>query len=297
LSWEQLGLRYTCFKDKLDLLFSPIAEGILFPQLPQIITVLDLLPFQYPSLLPRWVPYYEYILPGLIKGSTAVVCISEFTRQEVLGRYSSIPEEKLKVIHGGVDLERFHPCSPGVIKERYELNDYLLCVGEVRPYKNMENVFRALELWSDGPQLAISGKIFGDHKAKLENLARSLNIENRVTWLNYVPDDLLPNLYSEAAAFIFPSLYEGFGLPILEAMACGCPTLSSNMASLPEIGGKAAHFFDPKEIDDMAEAIKKVCEDSVYRQKLAQGGPKHVKTFSWESSTKKHMELFKTVLN
>jgi len=297
LSWEQLGLRYTCFKDKLDLLFSPIAEGILFPQLPQIITVLDLLPFQYPSLLPRWVPYYEYILPGLIKGSTAVVCISEFTRQEVLGRYSSIPEEKLKVIHGGVDLERFHPCSPGVIKERYELNDYLLCVGEVRPYKNMENVFRALELWSDGPQLAISGKIFGDHKAKLENLARSLNIENRVTWLGYVPDDLLPNLYSEAAAFIFPSLYEGFGLPILEAMACGCPTLSSNMASLPEIGGKAAHFFDPKEIDDMAEAIKKVCEDSVYRQKLAQGGPKHVKTFSWESSTKKHMELFKTVLN
>ena len=297
LSWEQLGLRYACFKDKLDLLFSPIAEGILFPQLPQIITVLDLLPFQYPSLLPRWVPYYEYILPGLIKGSTAVVCISEFTRQEVLGRYSNIPEEKLKVIHGGVDLERFHPCSPGVIKEHYELKDYLLCVGEVRPYKNMENVFRALELWSDGPQLAISGKIFGDHKAKLENLARSLNIENRVTWLGYVPDDLLPNLYSEAAAFIFPSLYEGFGLPILEAMACGCPTLSSNMASLPEIGGKAVHFFDPKQIGDMAEAIKKVCEDSVYRKQLAQAGPKHAKKFSWESSTKKHMELFETVLN
>jgi glycosyltransferase involved in cell wall biosynthesis len=297
LSWEQLGLRYSCFIDKLDLLYSPIAEGILFPRIPQIITVHDLLPFHYPSLLPRWVPYYEYFLPAIIKGSTAVVCVSEFTRQEVLERYPSIPEEKLKVIHGGVDLERFHPCSPGVIKERYELNDYLLCVGEVRPYKNMENVFRALELWSDGPQLAISGKIFGDHKAKLENLARSLNIENRVTWLGYVPDDLLPNLYSEAAAFIFPSLYEGFGLPILEAMACGCPTLSSNMASLPEIGGKAAHFFDPKEIGDMAEAIKKVCEDSVYRQQLAQGGPKHVKKFSWESSTKKHMELFETVLN
>jgi glycosyltransferase involved in cell wall biosynthesis len=95
-----------------------------------------------------------------------------------------------------------------VIKERYELNDYLLCVGEVRPYKNMENVFRALELWSDGPQLTISGKIFGKHKEKLENLASSLNIENRVIWLGYVPDDLLPNLYSEATAFIFPSLYQ-----------------------------------------------------------------------------------------
>jgi glycosyltransferase involved in cell wall biosynthesis len=152
-------------------------------------------------------------------------------------------------------------------------------------------------LWSDGPQLAISGNIFGSHNAKLENLARSLKIENRVTWLGYVPDDLLSNLYSEATAFIFPSLYEGFGLPLLEAMACGCPTLSSNMASLPEICGKAAHFFDPLEISDMAESIKKVCEDSEYQQKLAQGGPKHAKKFSWESSTKKHMELFETVLS
>jgi len=269
----------------------------LFPQLPQIITVLDLLPFNYPSLLPRWVPYYEYILPTLIKGSSAVVCISEFTRQEVLERYSSIPEEKLKVIHAGVDLERFHPCSPGVIKERYELNDYLLCVGEVRPYKNMENVFRALELWSDGPQLAISGKIFGKHKAKLENLASSLNIENRIIWLGYVTDDLLPNLYSEATAFIFPSLYEGFGLPLVEAMSCGCPTISSNMASLPEIGGNATHFFDPKEIGDMAEAIQIVCEDSEYRQTLAQHGKKHANKFNWESSFKKHMDLFETILS
>jgi glycosyltransferase involved in cell wall biosynthesis/GT2 family glycosyltransferase len=297
LSWEQLGLRYSCFIDKLDLLYSPIAEGILFPRIPQIITVHDLLPFHYPSLLPRWVPYYEYFLPAVIKGSTAVVCVSEFTRLEVLERYPSIPEEKLKVIHGGVDLDRFHPCSPGVIKDRYEINDYLLCVGEVRPYKNIENVFRALGLWSDGPQLAISGSILGNHKAKLEKLASSLNIENRVTWLGYVPDDLLPNLYSEATAFIFPSLYEGFGLPLVEAMACGCPTISSNRASLPEIGGKSAHFFDPMEISDMAEAIKKVCEDSEYRKTLTQRGLKHAKRFNWESSFKKHMDLFETILS
>ena len=296
LSWEQLGLRYACFKDKLDLLYSPIAEGILFPQLPQIITVHDLLPFHYPSLLPRWVPYYEYFLPAVIKGSDAVVCISEFTRQEVLERYPRVPEEKLKVIHGGVDLERFRPCSPGVIKEHYDLNDYLLCVGEIRPYKNMENVFRALELWPDGPRLAISGKFLGDQKDRLESLAHSLKIENRIVWLGYVPDDLLPNLYSEATAFIFPSLYEGFGLPLVEAMACGCPTLCSNMASLPEIGGKAAHFFDPLEISDMAESIRKVCEDSKYRQKLVQCGSKHAKKFNWDSSFKKHMDLFETVL-
>jgi len=297
LSWEQIGLRYSCFKDNVDLLYSPIAEGILFPQLPQIITVHDLLPFHYPSLLPRWVPYYEYFLPAIIKGSTAVVCVSEFTRQEVLERYPSITDEKLKVIHGGVDLERFNPRSQGIISEHYDIKEYLLCVGEVRPYKNLENVFRALELCPNGPQLAISGRIFGEHKTKLENLARSLNIENRIVWLGYVPDDLLPNLYSEATAFIFPSLYEGFGLPIIEAMACGCPVISSNRASLPEIGGEVAIFFDPLEISAMAESIKKVCEDTEYRQTLARRGPKHASNFKWESSVNKHMDLFEAILN
>ena len=297
LSWEQIGLRYACFKDNVDLLYSPIAEGILFPQLPQIITVHDLLPFHYPSLLPRWVPYYEYFLPAVIKGSTAVVCISEFTRQEVLERYPKIPEEKLKVIHCGVDLNQFYPRSPGIISKSYDIKEYLLCVGEVRPYKNLENVFRALELCPDGPQLAISGKIFGEHKTKLENLARSLNIENRIVWLGYVPDDLLPNLYSEATAFIFPSLYEGFGLPIIEAMACGCPVISSNRASLPEIGGKVALFFDPLEISDMAELINKVCEDTECRQTLARRGPEHANNFKWASSVNKHMDLFEAILN
>ncbi len=297
LSWEQVGLRYACFKDKLDLLYSPIAEGLLFPKLPQIITIHDLLPFHYPSLLPRWVPYYEYFLPSIIKGSTAVVCVSDFTRQEVLNRYSNIPDEKLIVIHGGVDLERFRPSTTKVIEEKYKIKDYLLCVGEVRPYKNLESVLRSLALCPDGPQLAISGKIFGEHKIKLENLTRKLKIETRVVWLGYVPDDLLPNLYTEALAFIFPSLYEGFGLPIIEAMACGCPTLSSNRCSLTEIGGEAVHYFNPTDLEEMAESIRKVCEDSEFRLKLKQCGPDYAKKFNWDSSFKSHMDLFETILN
>ena len=298
LSWEQIGLRYACYRDKLDLLYSPIAEGILFPRLPQIITIHDLLPFHYPSLLPRWVPYYEYFLPSIIKGSISVVCVSEFTRKEVLDRYPNIPEEKTIVIHGGVNLERFKPDPRGIIKEKYNLKEYILCVGEIRPYKNIENIFRAMGMKRDGPILAISGKMFqGEQKNKLENLAQSLKIENIIVWLGYVPDELLSNLYSEAIAFIFPSLYEGFGLPIIEAMACGCPTLSSNRASLPEIGGKAAHFFDPLDIDDIADSIMKVCENTAFRKKLAKLGPIHAKNFNWDHSVKKHIDLFESVLN
>jgi len=247
--------------------------------------------------LPRWVPYYEYFLPSIIKGSTAVVCVSEFTRQEVLNRYSKIPDEKIIVIHGGVDLKRFRPQTTKLIEKKYKIKDYLLCVGEVRPYKNLESVLRSLALCPDGPQLAISGKIFGEHKIKLENLARTLKIENRVAWLGYVPDDLLPNLYSEAVAFIFPSLYEGFGLPIIEAMACGCPTLSSNRCSLPEIGGEAVHYFNPTDVSEIAESIKKVCDDSEFRLTLRQGGPDHAKNFNWDFSFKSHMNLFETILN
>jgi alpha-1,3-rhamnosyl/mannosyltransferase len=161
----------------------------------------------------------------------------------------------------------------------------------------LENVFRALELCPNGQQLAISGKISGEHKKKLDNLAHSLKIENRIIWLGYVPDNLLPNLYSEATAFIFPSLYEGFGLPIIEAMACGCPVISSNRSSLPEIGGETALFFDPMEISDMAESIRKVSEDTEFRQTLARHGPEHANKFHWESSVNKHMDLFEAILN
>ena len=297
LTWEQIGLRYACYRDKVDLLYSPVAEGILFPKLPQIITIHDLLPFHYPNLLPRWVPYYEHFLPSLIKGSSSVVCISEFTRKEVIERYPKIKEEKLTVIHCGVDLERFRPCSQKLINKHYDINEYILCVGEVRPYKNIGNVLRALKLWEGGPKLAISGKIFGEHKRKLIELAHSLNIENRVVWLGYVPDNLLPNLYSEAMAFIFPSLYEGFGLPIIESMACGCPTISSNFASLTEIGGGAASYFNPLDVENIAESIQKVCEDSDYQKKLSESGLKHAQNFNWDSSFNKHMDLFEKVLN
>ena len=122
-------------------------------------------------------------------------------------------------------------------------------------------------------------------------------VENHIIWLGYVPDDLLPKLYSEATAFIFPSLYEGFGLPVIEAMACGCPTLCSNFASLPEIAGDAAHFFNPLDIKDIADSIRKVCEDSQYQKKLSKAGLLRAKNFSWDTSSSKHMNLIETILN
>ena len=146
----------------------------------------------------------------------------------------------------------------------------------------------------DGPQLAISGKIFGDHKLKLENLASSLNIENRIIWLGYVPDDLLPNLYSEATAFIFPSLYEGFGLPILEAMRSGAVALGSNVGSIPEIGGNAIRYFNPNNFEDMVNKTGELLSDEEKLNKLRSAGYKRAKYFKWSKTAKNTVEVLQS---
>ena len=124
-----------------------------------------------------------------------------------------------------------------------------------------------------------------------------LFLKDRVVFLDYVPEKDLPHLYSEAAAFVFPSLYEGFGLPPLEAMACGCPVIVSNAASLPEVCGDAAYYVDPYDVESIAEGIYKVLMNEILRQDLIAKGLERVKLFSWEKAAKEHLKVFEEVLN
>ena len=297
LSWQQTILRYLFYQHNIQLYYSPIPEGMLFPSVPQVITIHDLLPLNHPDLLPRWVAYYKYYLPLLIKHSVSVVCVSEFTKQEVLSTFPKTDASKLIVIHGGFDTDKFYARTENIIFQQYKLKDYLLCVGEGRPYKNIESILKAIALNKNGPELVVIGKFNETEKNKLVQLSESLKITKKIHWLGYVNDELLPHFYSEALAFIFPSLYEGFGLPIIESMACGCPTLSSDRASLLEIGGNAAHFFNPLDIEDISSSIKKIGEDKEYRSNLHHLGLKRAKLFSWDFSYQKHINLFNEILN
>ena len=152
-------------------------------------------------------------------------------------------------------------------------------------------------LVKDNPEVRLLLIGDGPLRSRILSQIKAKSIEDYIHIPGRIQEDELNKWYASADVYVSSSVCDGSSVSMLEAMACGCPTLSSNMASLPEIGGKAVHFFDPMEISDIAESIQKVCEDSKYRQTLAQRGSKHVKKFDWETSFKKHMDLFETVLS
>ncbi|MGA1600093.1 MAG: glycosyltransferase family 4 protein [bacterium] len=294
--WEQTGLRWHLYKDRRELHFSPIAEGVLFPPCPQVITVHDALPLYDTTFMPRWVPYYQYVLPLLIRQSTATVCISEFTRQELLRLDPKLPQHKLRVIPPGVNQERFFPGNPEAAFKRWGLQGYLLMVGEGRPYKNPEVVVRALAELKQAVPLAICGRMPEHERARVEQIAREAGVLEQIRWLGYVSDAELRDLYTGALAFVFPSRYEGFGLPTLEAMSCGAPVLSSNAASLPEAGGSAALYFSPDNPSALAELIHLLHTEPERRELMREAGLRHAEKFTWERSAKQHLELFEEAL-
>ena len=168
----------------------------------------------------------------------------------------------------------------------------------MRPYKNLERSLEAFALLNlKEYKFVIGGKKDPRFFPRVRKKVDALSLKDRVVFLDYVPEENLPHLYSEAAAFVFPSLYEGFGLPPLEAMACGCPVVVSNTASLPEVCGNAAYYVDPYDVENIAEGIYKVIMNQTLRQNLIKKGLERAKFFSWEKSAEEHLKVFREVLN
>ncbi len=295
--WQQLGLRARLVKDRRQLHFSPIAEGLLFPWMPQVITVHDALPIYDRYYMPRWAQYYRHVLPRLIRHSAVTVCISEFTREELLRLDPELPMQLLKVIYPGVNHERFHPLEQGLAINKFGLHSFLLLVGEGRQYKNPDVVIRALAKMKNPPELVICGRIQEGERRRIEGIAVDCGITHRIRWLGYVSDNDLRGLYADALALVFPSLYEGFGLPLLEAMACGTPVISSNAASLPEAGGDAACYFDPDCPDELEARVQELLQEPTRRQSLREQGLKHAAAFTWKHSAHAHLDLFGEILH
>ena len=135
------------------------------------------------------------------------------------------------------------------------------------------------------------------HKPELRSrLRKELGLEGRLHFADYVPDELLPDLYAGAGVFVYPSLYEGFGLPVLEAMACGTPVIASNTSALPEIAGDAARLVDPRDVDELARALVEMLSDTALRETFTQKGLAHVKTFSWQATARRVWEAYHSVL-
>jgi glycosyltransferase involved in cell wall biosynthesis len=200
-----------------------------------------------------------------------------------------IPEKKISVIPHGIS-NRFH-CRAPLSKKR----NYIFYAGRSSPIKNIEGLIGAFEMLLNEYSIDIKLKLTGDER-KL-NFSIEERLRDKVEFVGYPSDDQLVELYRNALLLVFPSFYEGFGFPPLEAMACGCPVVVSNVASLPEICGDAAYYVDPHDVESIAGGIHRVLTDEALRQGLIEKGLERSRLFSWEKSAREHIEVFEEVLS
>jgi glycosyltransferase involved in cell wall biosynthesis len=279
--WDQLVFPCTARAARVDVVFFPIQEGMLFPSVPQVVFVHDLGPLLFPDGVPVLRRFsYQTRIPLVLKHSAAVAVPTETVRRELLSLYPFVDGSKVHVIGEGYDDTHFqeleHP-------RRIVQGKYILFVGNNCQNKNLERMIEAFSrIDSRGCRLVIVGKT-RDHgyASKLRKMVVDASLSDSVLFFNYLPYDELPHLYSAAELFVFPSLYEGFGLPILEAMACGTPVITSNCSAMPEVAGDAALLVDPYDIEDIASAIHEVLCNSQKATELRRAGLERVKQFSW----------------
>jgi len=283
-AWEQIVLPT---RVRGTMLWSPSNTGPLAVR-RQVVTIHDVVPLDHPEWLnPRFAAWYRFLIPRLAQRAGRVIVVSEFTKKRLLV-HCGVRPEKITVIHLGAD-KRFRPRPANeVARARATLaipdGPYVLAVGSLEPRKNLGRLLAAWaevlpELPPDVTLVVAGGKgkrmVFAD----VPELRR---LPERVCLTGYVPDELLPSLYAGAGVFIYPSVYEGFGLPPLEAMACGTPVIVGNRASLPEVVGDAGISVNPYDIDAIATAIAQVLVDPAIGAKLAPAALQRASRFSWD---------------
>ncbi|HEY9769575.1 MAG TPA: glycosyltransferase family 1 protein [Coleofasciculaceae cyanobacterium] len=297
LIWYQTALNRQLKKQNVDLFFSPVTEGILFPNVPQIVCVYDLIPLKYPELSPKWKYYYLYVLPFILKQSQHIICISEYTKQDIVRNYRLNPES-IDVVYLGFDRDLFFPQPDSDILQKYSLDKYLLYVGDMRFYKNLSRCLAAFDrLPLKDYQFVITGKKDDFFYPEIERQTAQLAAKERIIFLDYVPNADLPGLYSSAQSLVFASLYEGFGLPVLEAMACGCPVIASNTTSIPEVGGESVFYVDPYSVEDIAQGMYQVLSNVELRNKLRDRGIERSQLFSWNRTADNVRQIFRNCLS
>jgi glycosyltransferase involved in cell wall biosynthesis len=237
------------------------------------------------------------MLPLMSRTATMIVTPSESVRREVCQHLRVAPEKVVAVPEAARRIFRqMSPAQTAIVRERFGVEDeFLLYVGTIEPRKNLLTLVRAfaeiLRTTPLRPQLVIAGKK-GWLSDDLYTYIKASDIADRILFTGYVTDDELCALYSSCRAFVYPSLYEGFGLPPLEAMACGAPVIASDIGSIREVAGEAARLVDPTDVDALARSIVRLLEDEGERRHLSSAGLKHAAGFSWERTARALREVY-----
>jgi glycosyltransferase involved in cell wall biosynthesis len=300
IAWEQVGWPWRAWRDRLDLWHSMAFVLPLIRPCPAIVTIYDLSFIYYPEAFPAWQRLYLKLqTTHACRRAQQIITISESGRQDVAHRFG-VPSERIAVVRPGVD-PAYRPLPPAEVarfRQEQELPArFVLHVGTLQPRKNLPLLLDAFArlLAPDVELVLVGGKgwLFEEIFAKVE----ALGLQKRVRFAGYVPDEALPWWYNAAALLVFPSLYEGFGLPVAEAMACGTPVIAANTSSIPEAAGKAALLFEPHDVAGLAERMDLLLADTAVSDPLRQQGPLQAKQFSWERAGRETAVLYQNLLN
>jgi len=279
--WLQTVQRVRSRVSGLRVLLNTFPEAILDRRIPQVTVVHDLLPLHFPAEYPRQQHYFRWIVPRALRLSRRVIADSESTRGDVV-RHFGLLSERVTVVYPGYDPTTFVPDVSGSARPAKE-QPYVLYVGNLLPHKNLRRLIDAFAMLRRRVPvgLVIRGEGRPEYARRLREQVVTLGLGNEVQFLGYIDARGLRELYLGAACLVFPSLGEGFGLPVLEAMACGLPVITSRVSSLPEVAGDAAVMVDPADAAELAEAMHRVVTRGDLREDLRRRGLKRAGLFSW----------------
>lgn len=304
--WENISLPRLFDKDDLDILHVPGFAGPLFAnRVKKVTTVHDLIGMIYPqNLAPVSRFYWQRWLPACVKNSHMIIADSENTKKDII-RLLNIPQDRIRVIY--LAANRSFSVIPDKEKERdrlkkYGINTkYILNVGTVEPRKNIKNLILAFAMYLNNSRarelsLVIAGKKGWAYDESLK-AAIDAGIRQNVIFCDYIDEADLVLMYNLAELFIYPSFYEGFGIPVLEAMCCAAPVICSNTSSLPELAGDAAILVDPADNAVLEKSMAEVLPDNLLKKTLSEKALRQAARFSWEKAAKETISLYREVIS
>jgi len=285
--WEQIVLPFEAARYRLDVLFNPGFTAPLFSPCRQVTVFHDLQHKRHPEYF-RWfdLPFWQFLLWMAAHRSHRLIAVSEATRSDLL-RFYSIPKERIAVVHHGVE-----PAFSRL--DRSHTESYLLCVSTLHPHKNLPRLIRAYGRKKRDFRLILAG-LRGFHAEAIERLIEDLKLQDSVRITGWVPREELYSLYARARAFVYPSTFEGFRMPVLEAMAAGIPVACSDIPPLREVAADAALFFDPLNEDDIASGIERVMSDASLQERLTTAGRERARPFTWVRCAEQTLKVLSDV--
>lgn len=299
--WQLGGITAAAARARADLIFSPTSHTCPFGPIPVITTIHDVTPILSPCFgsLPNLIERIR--LRNAAKFSSKCMTDSECSKRDIVERYG-VPPEKVTVVYLGYDRETFNPSrvdlgKQSVLFDRYGIKGpYIFHHGTVQPRKNLERLIRACQLlWDTGRDSHFQLVLAGPHGWRYQPVHEAANAvggTGKVVFTGALSDEDLALLLKGAELCVIPSLYEGFCLPLVEAMACGVPTVASNSSCIPEVSGGVLEYFEPHSVEEMAETIRLALEDSCVRDRLREAGLARAAEFSWERCARETMRIF-----